>query len=96
MADCAVYIVASKSRVLYIGVTNDLKQRVWQHREKVLGEFSARYHTSRLVWYEQTPNIRAAIEREKQLKGWKRERKIALIEASNPEWKDLADSWASA
>ncbi len=96
MADCAVYIVASKSRVLYIGVTSNLKQRAWQHREKALGGFSSRYNTSRLVWYEQTPNIRAAIEREKQLKGWRRERKIALIEVSNPKWTDLAEDWVSA
>ena len=94
MADCAVYILASKSRVRHIGGTSDLNQRVWQHREKVLGGCSARYHTSRLVWYEQTPNIRAAIEREKQLKGWKRERKIALLEAANPNWDDLSATWA--
>ncbi len=93
MADCAVYIMASRSRVLYTGVTSDLRHRVWQHRTKQLGGFSARYNTSCLVWYELTPNIRAAIAREKQIKGWKRERKIALIEASNPRWADLAESW---
>jgi putative endonuclease len=83
-----VYILASRSCELYIGVTNDLEVRVAQHRLATQG-YAAEHRTLQLVYYETTTDVIAAIAREKQLKGWKRIRKIALIESVNPEWKDL-------
>lgn len=88
-----VYILASRSRTFYVGVTNDLRRRVWEHRQGLVNGFTARYRVFRLVWFEGTPNVKAAIAREKQIKGWRRSKKIALIEASNPTWEDLAESW---
>jgi len=73
-----VYILASKSRRLYIGVTNDLPRRMWEHK------------IDRLVYFEDTTDVRSAIEREKQLKGWRREKKISLIETINAAWEDLS------
>ena len=84
-----VYILASRSRTLYVGVTNDLVRRLAQHRATA-SEFSARYRCSRLVFVEAALDVRAAIAREKQLKRWRREKKIALIEAQNPAWDDLS------
>lgn len=89
MRTYAVYILSSNSRVLYIGITSRLKQRVWQHREKLVEGFTARYKVDRLVHFEVFEDPRHAIEREKKLKGWLRARKIALIAANNPEWRDL-------
>jgi putative endonuclease len=88
-----VYILASRTRVLYVGVTNDLERRLWQHKRHAIDGFTARYNVVRLVHFEQTNDVRAAIAREKQLKGWRREKKIALIEAANPQWKDLSEEW---
>ncbi len=87
-----VYILASKSRVLYVGVTNNIHRRVAEHRQAHFG-FTARYHVHRLVYVELTTDVRAAINREKQLKRWPRSRKRALIERDNPGWKDLAVDW---
>ena len=87
-----VYILASRSRRLYIGVTNDLRRRVFEHRLSCNG-FTARYHITRLVHFEVTSNAMAAMEREKQLKGWIRRRKISLIETANPGWLDIATDW---
>src|SRR4051812_16886790 len=84
-----VYILASKSRVLYVGVTNDLGARVEQHRKAVFG-FTARYHVNRLVYFETAKKPYDAIAREKQLKALNRAKKIALIEQANPAWTDLA------
>jgi putative endonuclease len=84
-----VYIVASLSRTLYVGVTNDLQRRMHEHRSRQVAGFTARYGVDRLVWFESTNDVHVAIAREKQLKGWKRERKVALIEAGNPAWNDL-------
>ena len=86
-----VYILASRFRTLYIGVTNDLGLRLAQHRLRTPGTYTARYRIDRLVYVEEFSDIREAIQREKQLKGWRRARKIALIESTNPEWYDLAD-----
>jgi len=86
-----VYILASKSGVLYVGVTNRLRRRVAEHRLKLVEGFSARYNVNRLVYYEKFEDIRNAIAREKQIKGWLRAKKIALIESANPRWKDLAE-----
>lgn len=88
-----VYIVASSSRTLYIGVTNNLERRIWEHRNKVLGGFTAKYNVSRLVYVEPYPWIDDAIAREKQLKNWNRTKKIALIERENPAWEDLSCDW---
>jgi putative endonuclease len=88
-----VYIMTNKSCTLYTGVTNDLRRRVYQHRNKSVEGFTKRYSITRLVYFETTTDIRAAIAREKQIKGWRRSKKIALIESMNPEWRDLAEDW---
>jgi putative endonuclease len=88
-----VYILASRSGVLYIGVTRDLLHRIYQHRIGQVPGFTRRYHVNRLVFYEETPSARSAFERERQMKGWKRQKKIRLIETVNPEWVDLAKEW---
>lgn len=85
-----VYILASKKNgTLYIGVTSNLQKRIWEHKNKVTEGFTKKYDVNRLVYYEQTNNIESAITREKQMKEWKREWKIKLIQENNPEWKDL-------
>ena len=86
-----VYILASATNYsVYIGVTNDLIRRVYEHRHEAdPNSFSAQYQIHKLVYFEQTTDIRAALEREKQLKGWRRSKKNALIETMNPQWKDL-------
>jgi putative endonuclease len=86
-----VYILASATKALYVGVTNDLRRRLFEHKTGAIPGFTARYKINRLVYYECVAEARPAIEREKQLKGWRRERKVELIEAQNPEWEDLAD-----
>ncbi len=88
-----VYIVASKSGTLYVGVTNNLDRRVFEHKQKLNQGFTSRYGCDRLVWHEQWTFAQRAIHREKQLKSWTRARKVALIEAMNPRWADLAESW---
>jgi putative endonuclease len=88
-----VYIMASASRTLYVGVTNDLARRVYEHRTKARGGFTAKYNVNQLVWYEVTGNISGAIELEKKLKGYSRKKKIALIEENNPAWRDLAEEF---
>ena len=87
------YIMASRSHTLYIGVTGDLHKRVFQHKWKEHEGFTAKYNCDRLVWFEGHPEIAKAITREKELKGWRRARKIALIEAMNPVWTDLSRDW---
>ena len=89
-----VYILASRSRTLYIGVTNNLWHRVLQHRERVGSTFTSKYRVTRLVHFEPLQYIQHAIAREKELKHWRRERKIALIESANPSWTDLAEGWS--
>ena len=90
MKTCHVYIMASASRVLYIGVTSDLLRRVREHKQKRVPGFTARYRVTELVYFEAFGDIRLAIAREKQIKGWLRARKIALIDSFNPHWRDLA------
>ena len=85
-----VYVLASRSRVLYVGVTNDLERRVFQHKQKLISGFTSEYDVDRLIYFESTPDVLAAIQREKQIKGWRRNRKIALIESVNPDWEDLS------
>jgi putative endonuclease len=88
--DYFVYLLASaRNGTLYVGVTNDLIRRAHEHRTAAVDGFSQRYGVHHLVWFESTPSIEAAIAREKQIKNWKRQWKIALIEKGNPEWRDL-------
>jgi len=89
----AIYIMASHSRTLYIGVTSDLHHRVWQHKNGSHEGFSSQYRTTRLVYFEEFVLMQNAIEREKQLKGWSRTKKLTLIEKQNPSWVDLAEEW---
>jgi putative endonuclease len=91
MSDYYVYILASPSRTLYVGVTNDLTRRVYEHRNKFVDGFTRQYNVTMLVYYETTPNVESAIMREKQIKGLLRRRKIELIESVNSEWRDLGD-----
>lgn len=89
----STYIMASRSRTLYIGVTGDLQKRVFQHKWKEHEGFTARYNCDRLVWFEQHQYVQNAIAREKELKGWSRSKKIALIESINAAWVDLSREW---
>ena len=88
-----VYIMASASGVLYIGVTNDLDRRVMEHKQKLIPGFSQTYNTTKLVYFEPFGDIRNAIAREKQLKRWRREKKVLLIEKQNPRWLDLSEKF---
>jgi putative endonuclease len=84
MREYYVYIMTNGTRTLYIGVTNNLTRRVYEHKQKLIEGFTKRYNITYLVYYETTSNVVTARAREKQLKGWRRDRKVALIEASNP------------
>ncbi len=90
-----VYIVASSSGTLYIGMTNNLFRRVLEHKSGELQGFAGQYGCNRLVYYEGFDDVLKAIDREKQLKGWIRAKKVALIESTNPRWQDLAEKWGS-
>jgi len=90
-----VYIMTNRSRTLYTGVTGDLKRRVYQHKHKMVRGFTSRYNIDRLVYFEVFGDVLLAIAREKEIKGWLRAKKIALIEATNKDWKDLSDGWFS-
>jgi putative endonuclease len=90
-----VYILASHSRVLYTGVTRSLLRRMHQHRLGQVPRFTRRYNVNRLVFFQETPSARAAFDRERQIKGWKRDKKIRLIESVNAQWLDLAEEWFS-
>jgi putative endonuclease len=85
--------MASRSHTLYIGVTGDLRRRVFQHKWKEHEGFTARYNCDRLVWFERYQEVNRAIAREKELKGWRRSKKISLIELENPTWVDLSRDW---
>ena len=85
-----VYIMASISRTIYVGVTNDLESRVSQHKSGEIESFTQRYKCKKLVYYETYASIKQAIAREKQIKGWRRAKKVALIESLNPHWADLS------
>lgn len=88
-----VYILASRSGVLYVGVTSDLFRRIWQHRSGALEGFTRRYKVNRLVYYEVADEVAGAIAREKQIKAWRRGKRVQLIEQTNPGWRDLAAGW---
>ncbi len=92
MKNYYIYMMANKTNsTIYIGVTSDLIKRVWQHKNKLVDGFTKHYNLNKLVYYEETTDATSAIAREKQLKGWKREKKNRLIESINPNWKDLYD-----
>jgi putative endonuclease len=88
-----VYILNSLTGTLYVGVTNDLERRVLEHKRKRGSGFTKRYRVNRLAYYEETDDIYAAIAREKEIKGWLRKKKIALIRSVNPTWEDLSEGW---
>jgi putative endonuclease len=88
-----VYIMTNRKRTLYIGVTNDLERRVSEHKHRLIPGFTSRYAIDRLVFCEEHGEVKAAIAREKQLKGWLRAKKIALIESTNAGWRDLSRGW---
>ncbi len=85
--------MTNRSKTLYTGVTNDLMLRVYEHKNKMVEGFTKKYNITRLVYFEETNDIQSAITREKQIKGWLRSKKIALIESVNPKWKDLSEGW---
>ena len=90
MAEYYVYIMANVTGMLYIGVTNNIARRVIEHKTKKVKGFTSRYNLTQLVYCESTPGIYNALTREKQLKGWTRKKKVALIDTMNPDWKDLS------
>jgi len=85
-----VYIVSSKSRAIYVGMTGFLMSRILQHKAREGGIFTSKYHVDRLVYYEVFEHVETAIRRETEIKKWRREKKVALIEKNNPTWEDLA------
>ena len=93
MREYWVYILANIHHTLYIGVTNDLQARLFEHKNDLSPGFTSKYGINQLVYFESTNDINEAIAREKQLKGWLRTKKLALIESVNPEWEDLAKDW---
>ena len=88
-----VYIMASASGTLYIGVTSDLYKRVYQHKNDLLPGFTQKYQCHKLIYFEDTSDIESAILREKQIKNWNRKKKEFIIKLKNPHWKDLSDDW---
>jgi putative endonuclease len=88
-----VYIMTNKSRTLYVGVTNNLQRRVYEHKNKMIPGFTSKYNITRVVYFEVFNEIESAIKREKQIKGWLRKKKVDLVESMNPEWNDLSEEW---
>ncbi len=88
-----VYIATNASRTLYIGVTNDLRRRIYEHKHKLIPGFTSRYNIGKLAYFEAANSPNDAIQRERELKGWLRQRKVKLIESVNPDWNDLASGW---
>jgi len=78
---------------MYVGVTNNLERRIYEHKHKLVEGFTSKYNVDKPVYFEQITDVKSAIEREKQIKGWVRKRKNELVESANPEWKDLSDGW---
>ena len=94
MKNYFVYILTNwNDRVMYIGVTNDLQRRLYEHKNKLADGFTKRYNVHKLAYYEVTTDVNSAIAREKQLKGWSRAKKNALVETMNPDWHDLSEAW---
>ena len=90
-----VYILTNwNDSVMYIGITNDLERRLYEHRSKLADGFTKKYNIHKLVYFESTGDVRGAIAREKQLKGWSRAKKNALVASQNPQWRDLSQTWS--
>lgn len=94
MKDYYVYIMSNNSKTLYVGMTNNIIRRVYEHKNKLIDGFTKKYNITKLVYFEATLYVNSAIKREKQLKNWHRQWKINLIETMNPEWKDLSSNWS--
>jgi putative endonuclease len=88
-----VYMMTNDSGTLYIGVTNDIVRRVYEHKQKLVAGFTSKYNITQLVYYEQTNDVHGAIAREKQIKGWLCKKKLALVSSGNPKWEDLGADW---
>ena len=89
-----VYILTNwNNHVMYVGVTNNLERRLFEHRQGIVDGFTKKYRVHKLVYFEATSDVKAALEREKQIKGWTRGKKNALVERLNPDWKDLTEDW---
>ena len=89
-----VYLITNwNNKVLYIGVTNNLERRLYEHKNKLIDGFTKKYNVNKLVYFEETTDIKSAIAREKEIKGWRREKKNKLIESSNKHWKNLSEDW---
>ncbi len=91
-----VYIMTNRSYTLYTGVTNNLQRRMYEHKHHLVAGFTSMYQIIYLVYFEETPDVYAAIAREKEIKGWGHAKKIALIESVNPDWRDLSEEWQGA
>ncbi|MFP8489655.1 GIY-YIG nuclease family protein [Gracilimonas sp. Q87] len=91
-----IYLLSNTSKMLYTGMTNNLMRRVYQHKQKEIDGFTKKYNLHKLVYYEMTDDVGYAIKREKQIKGWSRKKKNALIESMNPKWEDFAKDWFSS
>ena len=85
--------MTNRSGTLYIGITNDLHRRVYEHKHKLVPGFTGKYNITRLVYFEETSDVKVAIEREKEIKGWVRVKKLELIVWANPTWRDLSEGW---
>ena len=88
-----MYVLTNHKGTLYTGVTNNLERRMYEHRQGLGGGFTKKYNISKLVYYEATNDVKSAIAREKQIKGWRRSKKVELIELANPSWRDLSADW---
>ena len=86
-------ILTNRVRTLYVGVTSNLERRIYEHKQKLVPGFTKKYNLTWLAYYEETTDVISAIEREKQIKSWRRNKKIVLVESANPQWKDLALNW---
>jgi len=87
--------MTNKSKTLYVGVTNNLQRRVYEHKNKMIRGFTSKYNITKVIYFEVFSDIESAIKREKQIKGWLRKKKVDLIESMNPEWNDLSEEWGS-
>jgi putative endonuclease len=89
-----VYLLTNwNNKVIYVGITNDLERRIYEHKEKLVKGFTEKYNVNKLVYYEQTPDINAALNREKEIKKWRREKKNRLVVNTNPLWRDLSEDF---
>jgi putative endonuclease len=91
-----VYLLTNRSGTLYTGVTSDLERRMYEHKHKLVDGFTKKYNIDMLAYYEETDDVEVAICREKQVKAWRRSKRIALIESMNPQWRDLSKGWFSS